>query len=86
MMLSVTTLRNRQLRSLLGQEFWGINVVPIQQQLKGSDCGVFAIAFATSLVFMQDPLSIQFGIPTMRPHLSRCLRSIRMEPFPTVDV
>ena len=75
-----------QARSLLGQEFRGINVVPIQQQLNGSDCGVFAIAFATSLVFMQDPLSIQFDIPKMRPHLSRCLRSSRMEPFPTVDL
>ena len=47
-----------QARSLLGQDFRGINVVPIQQQLNGSDCGIFAIAFATSLVFMQDPLSI----------------------------
>ena len=45
-----------QARSLLGQDFRRINVVPIQQQLNGSDCGVFAIAFATSLVFMQDPL------------------------------
>ena len=75
-----------QARSLLGQDFRGINVVPIQQQLNGSDCGIFAIAFATSLVFVQDPLSIQFDIPKMRPHLSRCLRSSRMELFPTVDL
>ena len=74
-----------QAGSLLGQEF-RVNVVPVQQQLNGSDCGVFSIAFATSLVFMQDPKAIQFDIPKMRPHLSRCLKSARMEPFPTVDL
>ena len=72
-----------QARSLLRQEFRGINVVPIQQQLNGSDCGVFAICLG---IFMQDPLTIQFDIPKMRPHLSRCLRSSQMELFPAVDL
>lgn len=75
-----------QARSFMGQEFRGINVVPVQQQLNGSDCGVFAIAFATSLVFMQDPKGIQFDIPKMRPHLSNSLKNATMDPFPTIDL
>ena len=67
-----------QARSLLGQEFRGINVVPLQQQLNGSDRGVFAIAFAMSLVFMQDPLSIQFNILKMRLHLSSLVTWARL--------
>ena len=37
--------------NLVGTEsLLGLNVVPIQQQRRGSDCGVFAAAFATTLV------------------------------------
>ena len=37
--------------NLVGTDsFSGLNVVPIQQQRKGSNCGVFAAAFATTLV------------------------------------
>ena len=32
-----------------------INFVPVQQQTNSSDCGVFAIAFATCLTFEADP-------------------------------
>ena len=42
------------------------------------DLTVFAIAFAMSLVFMQDPLSIQSDIPKMRPHLSRLVTWARL--------
>ena len=74
-----------QAGSLLAQEF-RVNVVPVQQQLNGSDCEVFSIAFFHKPCFMQDPRTIQFDIPKVRPHLSRCLKSARMEPFPTVDL
>ena len=37
--------------NLVGTDsFSGLNVVPIQQQRKGSDCCVFAAAFVTTLV------------------------------------
>ena len=69
-----------QARSLLDQEFRGI-VLSVQQQLNGSDCGVFAIAFATSVVFMQDPKGIQFDIPKIFE-----LKYAGMEPLPTTDL
>jgi len=72
-----------QVRNLLGEEFRNLSVVPVQQQLNGADCGVFSIACATSLVFMHDPKNIQIDIPKMRRHLIKCLKSGRMEQFPT---
>ena len=39
-----------QVINLVGQaNFTGIQVVPVRQQQNGSDCGVFAAAFATCL-------------------------------------
>ena len=32
-----------------------IHVMPVQQQKNGADCGLFSIAFATSLAFEEDP-------------------------------
>ena len=52
-----------------------LNFVPVQQQANGSDCGVFAIAFATCLTFETDPSKITFDIHGMRPHLASCLRN-----------
>jgi len=36
----------------------------------GFDCGVFAVAFATCLVFGVDPTFINFDAQGMRPHLA----------------
>ena len=73
-----------QTKSLLGEEFEKLIVVPVQQQQNEYDCGVFAIAYATCLVFMKDPATVAFDIPKMRPHLLECLRSGQMEIFSTV--
>lgn len=69
--------------SLVGPFFRGITKPVVQRQKNGSDCGVFAIAFATCLVFGQIPLTVNFDIPRMRPHLLRCLVTGRLTPFPT---
>ena len=65
---------------LTGPAFKGIHCVPVQQQANGSDCGVFSIAFATSLVYGQNPA---FIISQKYPHLLHCLRGGVMTPFPT---
>ena len=73
-----------QTRSLLANDFVKSNVVPVHQQQNGSDCGVFASAYATCLVYMSDAAAVQFDIPKLRLHLSKCLNAGKMEPFPLV--
>ncbi len=58
-----------------------INVVNVQQQTNGSDCGVLAIAYATSLVFGGNPANIYYTC-NLRKHLSACLVKGLMEEFP----
>jgi hypothetical protein len=74
----------QQVRNLVGQNFEEISVVSVQQQENGSDCGVFAIAFATALVYSLEPSATAFDVPKMRSHLSTCLKSGVITSFPTI--
>ena len=72
-----------QVINLIGIEnYIGLSVVPVQQQGNGSNCGVFSIAFATSLISGIDPMTVQFVESEMRPHLYRCFRSGKLDTFP----
>ena len=57
-----------------------ILVAPVQQQRNGSDCGVFA----TCLAHFIDPVTVDFDISKMRPHLLSCLKSGDINLFPTL--
>ena len=48
-------------KNLLGSRYKGINQLPVQQQLNMSDCGVFAIAFATCLLYGLNPSQVRFS-------------------------
>ena len=54
-----------------------------QYQNGGSDCGVFAIAFATDLCYGNDPASLKYAQEKMRPHLIECFTSGSISPFPS---
>ena len=68
---------------LTGPAFKRIQCTPVQQQKNGSDCGIFSIAFATSLVYGQNPMNGTYNISQMHPHLLHCLKGGIMTPFPT---
>ena len=72
-----------QVRNLLSESFEGVDYVPVQQQTNGSDCGVFAVAFATCLVFGTNPQDVTFDIARMRPHLFACFWAESISLFPT---
>lgn len=72
----------QQVKCLMADSYVGLISVPVQQQLNGSDCGVFAIAFATCLVYGLNPKDFTFNISQMRPHLIQCLKNGKMEMFP----
>ena len=50
-------------------------MVKIQKQKGNIDCGVFAIAIATSLAYGIDPASREFQQDLMRQHLCQCLQA-----------
>ena len=68
---------------LTGPALKGVLCIPVQQQKNDSDCGVFSIAFATSLVYGQNPMNVTYNISQMHPHLLHCLKGGIMTPFPT---
>ena len=71
-----------QAKDLVARDLISLNYVPTQQQNNGSDCGVYAIAFATCLVFGIDLKYVSFDIVEMRPHLASCLHAEKIELFP----
>ena len=55
-----------------------------QKQAGGRDCGVFAIAFATSMAFGLDISTSAFHQEKMRLHLARCFTENKLTVFPTI--
>ena len=59
-----------------------INYCDVQWQIGGSDCGIFAIAFATAICAGNEPASTVFDQPRLRKHLMTCLNNSTLTPFP----
>ena len=57
-----------------------INFQAVQQQDNGVYCGLFALAFSTSLAFGDDPVSINYDKLMLRSHLTKCLYINNMTP------
>ena len=57
----------------------------VQQQGNGVNCGVFAIAYATSIAFGENPSLCSYNVPLMRQHLVSCLEKEMIYPFPKQD-
>ena len=55
------------------------------KQKGGSDCGVFAIAFAFHAAMGDNISGFQFDQLKMRRHLMKCLRKQNFTPFPILD-
>ena len=53
----------------------------VQMQAGGSDCGLFAIAFATSLCYGQSAGNFHFDQSAMRKHLINCFEGGHFEMF-----
>ena len=54
----------------------------VQKQINSSDCGLFALAFATDLCHGVDPQTQAYDQENMRAHYVSCLESHEMVPFP----
>ena len=64
-----------------------VTIKPVQQQRLGKgNCGLFLIAFSTSLCHGVDPTPITFCEHSLRRHLKTCLELGTMSPFPESSV
>ncbi len=59
-----------------------VNYIDVQTQSNCSDCGVFSLAFVTSLCHGEDPSKISYVTYKLRDHLYNCLEKHTMSPFP----
>ena len=83
----VTKSTKKQIAQFLnieGEEL-KIHICPVQQQTGGTDCGAFAIAFATSLAGHENPSVINYKQNQLRRHLLACFKEGKMKKFPKND-
>ncbi len=55
----------------------------VQQQIGGDDCGLFALAFATSLCYKDVPSLIFYDQISLRNHYVKCIEDNEIQPFPS---
>ena len=63
------------------QRAFTVNMSSVNKQAGTDDCGVFAVAYCTSLVHGQNPTMFVYNQTMMRTHLVKCLESEKLEPF-----
>ena len=59
-----------------------VKYMDTQTQCRSTDCGIFAIAFATALANGKQPGGLRFEQPQMRKHLMHCLETQCLSGFP----
>ena len=59
-----------------------VHISSVQRQYGGNDCGLFSLAFATSLCFGEEPSKTCYHQDQLRSHLLHCLEKRVMTPFP----
>ena len=59
-----------------------VQYIDVQWQSGGTDCGLFALVFATSLCSGQNPAATSYYQGQMRTHLLNVLSSENIQPFP----
>ena len=57
----------------------------IQKQQGGTECGLYAIANATSIAYGRDPSQLLHCEKEMRQHLFNCFSQKHLKPFPLID-
>jgi len=74
----------RQIASILmtDEEVIYIQIVQVQAQMGTSDCGLFSLAFATSLCAGINPAEKCYIQSDFRVHLFKCLENRKITPFP----
>ena len=82
---TLTPLTKMQIADLLYWQKDKIDVIiqPVMQQTNAVDCGVYAIAYATSLCLGDDPCYLKLNRRNIRQHLWQCILAEKMTSFPS---
>ena len=57
----------------------------VQKQNNTFDCGLFSLAFATSICYNIDPTNLYFNEKSLRLHFNKCIANRAVEQFPLHD-
>ena len=63
-----------------------LNVMNVSRQPNTYDCGLYAIAFATSLLHGEDPTKLDFVQNRLRKHFGKCIDKGIISPFPSFAI
>ena len=61
-----------------------VKVKNVCKQIGAADCGLYAIAFCTTIVHKQNPCSVVYSQQETRIHLKMCLEQNMLSQFPTL--
>ena len=70
------------IKNMFGGDQCEVSMKKVQEQDGIKDCGVFAIAFITSIVHGEDPCDVFYKQENMREHLLDCYEKLIITPFP----
>ena len=84
MYCSTTSAVKNAIAALLFSKLPKINLkfIDVQMQSGMTDCGLFAITFATALCHGEQPGQFLYSQELMRPHLLKCLEKQKISMFP----
>ena len=67
------------------EERISIEIMPVQQKANSVDCGLYALAFAVSLLHGRDPCQEHYDEGKMRTHFLKCIQTKKITLFPSVS-
>lgn len=67
------------------QRAFTVKISSVNKQAGTDDCGVFAVAYCTSLVYGQNPSMFVYNQAVITTRLVKCLENKKLEPFPILE-
>ena len=85
---SVTNITKMQIAALVcsPEDSIALRIHHTQFQEGASDCGIFAVAYATELAHGMNPASRKYDQKSLRGHFIQCLANGILTPFPSKEI
>ena len=80
----LSSTKNTIIKLLKPNDSVTVFIKNVSKQTDSTECGLYAIAYCTSLLNGDDPCGVIYNQREMRSHLENCFESRRLIPFPVV--